>query len=200
MIASAQAQLPPKMTPEEYLAWEAEQELRYEYDGGEITAMTGGTLPHNDLAINLLTALRPHVKARGCRINMADAKVQVLDQGPYYYPDLVVSCDRRDLAATKLIRYPKLVVEILSPSTELKDRGKKFRELQRSETLQEYVLVDYESMRVECFRRSEGRFWIYEAFGEGETVRLESLGFELAIATLYEDVTLESSEDSPDES
>lgn len=194
MIASPQAQLPPIMTPEEYLAWEAGQELRYEYDGGEITAMTGGTLPHNDLAINLLTALRPHVKARGCRINMADAKVQVQEKGPYYYPDLVVSCDKRDLEATKLIRYPRLVVEVLSPGTESKDRGKKFRELQRSETLQEYVLVDYESMLVECFRRSEGRFWIYEAFGEGETVRLESLGFEMAIATLYEDIQLEPGE------
>ncbi len=191
MIASPYPQTPPIMTPEEYLAWEAEQELRYEYDSGEITAMTGGTLPHNDLAINLLTALRPHVKARGCRINMADAKVQVQEKGPYYYPDLVVSCDQRDLASTKLIRYPKLVVEVLSPGTASKDRGKKFRELQRSETLQEYVLVDYESMLVECFRRSEGRFWIYEAFEEGEMVRLESLGFEIAIATLYEDVQLE---------
>ena len=194
MIASPYPQTPPTMTPEEYLVWEAEQELRYEYDGGEVTAMTGGTLPHNDLAINLLTALRPHVKARGCRINMADAKVQVQDQGPYYYPDLVVSCDKWDLEATKLIRYPKLVVEVLSPGTAAKDRGKKFRELQRSETLQEYVLVDYESMLVECFRRSEGRFWIYEAFEEGEVLRLESLEFEMAIAILYEDVQLNTSE------
>jgi len=89
---------------------------------------------------------------------MADAKVQVSDDGPYYYPNLVVNCDKRDLEATKLIRYPKLIVEVLSPSTAARDRVQKFRELQRSETLQEYVLVDYESMRVECFRRSEGRF------------------------------------------
>ncbi len=180
------------MTPHQYLEWEAEQDLRYEYDGGKLTAMTGGTLPHNGLTLNLLTALRPHIKARGCRINVLAAKVQVQEMGPYYYPDLVVSCDRRDLEATKLIRYPKLVVEVLSPGTESKDRGKRFRELQRSETLQEYVLVDYESMLVECFRRSEGRFWIYEAFEEGEMLRLESLGFEMAIATLYEDVQLDT--------
>ena len=195
MIASPQFSTPPMMTTEEYLAWEAEQELRYEYDNGEITAMTGGTLPHNDLAINLLRALYPHVKARGCRINMSDAKVQVRDEGPYYYPDLVVSCDSRDREATKLIRYPTLIVEVLSPGTASKDRGKKFRELQRSETLQEYVLVDYESMRVECFRRSEGRFWIYEAFEEGEVVRLESVDFGVAIATIYEDVVLDAGEE-----
>ncbi len=135
MIASPQFSTSPVMTAEEYLAWEAEQELRYEYDNGEITAMTGGTLPHNDLAINLLRALYPHVKARECRINMSDAKVQVRDEGPYYYPDLVVSCDRRDQLATKLIRFPTLIVEVLSPGTASKDRGKKFRELQRSETL-----------------------------------------------------------------
>ena len=129
-------------------------------------------------------------------------KVQVQDDGPYYYPDLVVSCDERDgeafqgnRTATQLIRYPMLIVEVLSASTESKDRGRKFRQLQRSETLQEYVLIDYASVQVECFRRSDGRFWIYEAFGEGETVQLKSIGFDcaiplegLAIATIYEDV------------
>ena len=96
--------------------------------------------------------------------------------------------NRRDQSATKLIRFPTLIVEVLSPGTASKDRGKKFRELQRSETLQEYVLVDYESMGVECFRRGEGRFWIYKVFEEGEMVRLESVDFEVAIATIYEDV------------
>lgn len=194
MIASPQFHA--TMTPEEYLAWEAEQELRHEYDNGEITAMTGGTLPHNDLAINLLSVLRPHVKARGCRINLADAKVQVLDDGPYYYPDLVVSCDRRDRESTRLIRYPTLIVEVLSPSTESRDRGKKFRELQESETLQEYVLIDYASVQVECFRRSEGRFWVYEAFRAGDVVRLAAVEFECAIETLYEDVNLTVSPDA----
>ncbi|NJR70484.1 MAG: Uma2 family endonuclease [Synechococcales cyanobacterium CRU_2_2] len=194
MIASPQFHV--TMTPEEYLAWEAEQELRHEYDNGAITAMTGGTLPHNDLAINLLSVLRPHVKARGCRINLADAKVKVRDDGPYYYPDLVVSCDSRDRASTQLIRYPTLIVEVLSPSTESRDRGKKFRQLQESETLQEYVLIDYASVQVECFRRSEGRFWVYETFGAGDVVRLAAVEFECAIETLYEDVNLTASPDA----
>ncbi len=196
MIASSQFSTPPTMTPEEYLAWEAKQELRYEYDGGKVTAMIGGTLPHNDLVLNLLTALRSHVKAHGCRIHALAVKVQIQEQGPYFYPDLVVSCDSRDRSATKLIRYPALIVEVLSPGTASKDRGKKFRELQRSESLQEYVLVDYESMRVECFRRGEGRFWIYEAFEAGEVVRLESVDFGVAIATIYEDVVLDAGEET----
>lgn len=188
MVASPRAQFVP---PEEYLAWEEKQDERYEYVDGDILAMTGGTLPHNDLAINLLFALRSHVTKRGCRVNIADAKVQVAENGPYFYPDLVVSCDRRDREAQKFICYPTLVVEVLSPGTESKDWGKKFRQYQQSETLQEYVLVDYASVRVECFRHGKAdRIWIYEAFETGDIVRLESLEFECPIATIYEGVML----------
>ena len=74
MIAISQ---PFRMTVEAYLEWEPLQELRYEFVDGEVLAMTGGTLPHNDIAINLLTALRPQVRQNGCRINIADAKVSV---------------------------------------------------------------------------------------------------------------------------
>ena len=88
MIATTQ---PQKMSIEEYLEWEPRQETRYEYVYGEVLAMTGGTIPHNDVAINLLTLVRSQVRARGCRINMADVKVQVNASGLYYYPDLIVS-------------------------------------------------------------------------------------------------------------
>lgn len=201
MIASPQfypsldpdPQLGP-LSPEAYLVWEATQELRYEYEEGLVIAMTGGTLAHNDLAINLLSLLRAPVKARGCRINMADAKVQLREPGPYYYPDLVISCDGRDRNAVAFIQYPTVIVEVLSPSTESRDRGKKFRYYQRSETLKEYVLVDYSSIQVEIFRRTEGQFWVYEAIGSGGIVRLESLDFDCEIAGIYEDVRLEEEE------
>jgi Uma2 family endonuclease len=192
------------MTPNEYLIWEEQQDLRYEYDDGLITAKNGSTLPHNDLVLNLLTLLRSHVKARGCQIYISEVKVQVRDPGPYYYPDLVVTCDPRDRAAIKRISHPSLIVEVLSPGTESADRGRKFRQFQKSETLKEYVLVDYESMSVECFRPGEGRFWVYEAFGEGEIVELTSIEFSCPIELIYEDVNLmpiESTESTaPDES
>jgi Uma2 family endonuclease len=187
MIASLN---PRSMTPGEYLIWEEQQDLRYEYDDGLITVMSGGTLPHNALAVNLLAMLRPHVKARGCQVYVNDAKVQVRDNGPYYYPDIVVTCDSRDRTATKRISHPTLIIEVLSPGTESVDRGRKFRQLQKSETLKEYVLVDYESMLVECFRPGEGRFWVYEAFGEGEIVELTSIDFSCPIELIYEDVNL----------
>jgi Uma2 family endonuclease len=99
-------QQPQKMTIEEYLEWEPQQDIRYEYVNGEVFAMTGGTIPHNDIALNLYTALRPHVRSRGCRANVSDVKVQVTPKSPYYYPDVIVSCDHQDLNARKLFKIP----------------------------------------------------------------------------------------------
>jgi Uma2 family endonuclease len=114
------------MTIEEYLAWEPLQELRYEYFNGEVFAMTGGTIHHNDMALNLYRNLYPHLRARGCRVNMLDIKVQVTPKSPYYYPDVIVSCDPQDQNARKCIQNSKIIAEVLSPGTASRDRGEKF--------------------------------------------------------------------------
>ena len=182
MIATPQ---PAPMSVEEYLAWEPQQEIRYEYVQGEVLAMTGGTVPHNDIAINLLTLLLPQIRAQGCRINMADVKLQIDVSGLYYYPDLIVSCDPRDRNAHKFIQFPKLIVEVLSPGTADKDRGNKFRDYQTISTLQEYVLIDSEKISAECYRRGEGRMWLYYPYATGDAIALESLDISLQIEQLY---------------
>jgi Uma2 family endonuclease len=106
----------------------------------------------------------------------------------YYYPDVVVSCDPRDLNAHKLIQYPKLIVEVLSPGTALKDRGEKFTHYRGISTLKEYVLVDSEQISVECYRRGEGRMWLYTPHTVGDRLVLESIEWEGAIEDLYEGV------------
>lgn len=179
----------PNLTVEDYLTWEAQQDVRYEYLEGELVAMTGGTIPHNDIAINLLIALSPHIRRGNCRINLADVKVRVSSK-VYFYPDLVVSCDQRDRNAIKLIEFPKLIVEVLSPSTEADDRGRKFNHYRSLESLQEYVLIDSEQMNVECFRRGEGRLWLYTPYGAGETITLDSIEWSCAIDQIYENVQL----------
>jgi len=184
MIATPQ---PQPMTVQDYLTWEPQQELRYEFVDGDIFAMTGGTLPHNDIAINLLTALRPRIRTQGCRINIADAKVNVTPS-IYRYPDLIVSCDKRDQTALYAIQYPKLIVEVLSPGTEAIDRGDKFKEYRTLSSLEEYVLIS--SAEVEIYRRGEGRLWLYTAYQGEDTICLESVDFELPIALLYEGVFL----------
>lgn len=186
----------PKMTVEEYLEWESQQEVRHEYVNGDLFAMTGGTIPHNDIALNFYTELRPRLRSRGCRINVSDVKVQVSPSSPYYYPDIVVSCDPRDLNARKFIQYPKLIVEVLSPGTEARDRGEKFTNYQNMPSLQEYVLIDSEKIAVERYRRGEGRLWLYCPYTVGDAIALQSLDFEFPIELLYEGVSFEETSEA----
>jgi Uma2 family endonuclease len=183
---------PAPMSIAEYLAWEPQQETRYEYVHGEVFAMTGGTIPHNDIAINLLTILLPQVRTQGCRLNMADVKLQIDESGLYYYPDLIVSCDPRDRNARQFIQFPKLIVEVLSPGTADKDRGDKFRDYQSIPTLQEYLLINSEKISAECYRRGEGRMWLYYPYTVGDTIVLESIGISLAIEQLYAGINFEA--------
>ncbi len=185
---------PQKMTIEEYLFWELDQELRYEYINGEVFAMTGGTIPHNDIALNLYRPLYSHLRPKGCRVNISDVKVRVTSKSPYFYPDLIVSCDRQDLNAHKFIQNPKLIAEVLSPSTTSKDRGEKFRYYLGMPTLQEYLLIDSEKISVERYCRGEGRMWLYYPYTTGDIVTLSSIEFELLIELFYEGVGFETEE------
>ncbi|TAE00021.1 MAG: Uma2 family endonuclease [Oscillatoriales cyanobacterium] len=185
-------QTPQKMTVEEYLEWEAQQEIRHEYVNGEVFAMTGGTIPHNDIALNFYTALHPHLRSTGCRMNVSDVKLQVSFQSRYYYPDVIVSCDPQDLNSRQFIQNPKIIVEILSPSTSAKDRDEKFTCYLKIPTLQEYILIDSQKIFVERYCRGEGRMWLYYSYTAGEMIALSSIGFDLPIALLYEDVGFET--------
>lgn len=187
MIASPQSL---RMTAEEYLAWEPQQPLRYEYCDGKVFAMTGGTKGHNRLALNLYSALVDKVDTAGCEINTSDVKVLLRDGQSYRYPDLIVSCDERDKSETNFYRFPKLIVEVLSNSTETIDRDEKFQEYIQLPTLKEYVLISTKRMQVECYRRGEGRMWLYYSYTKGEFISLETLGIEIDIETLYKNVQL----------
>jgi Uma2 family endonuclease len=184
------------MTPAEYLAWEERQELRYEYVDGvayprnDILGMTGGTLPHNDIALNLYSALRIPLRTRGCRVNVADVKVQVGENGAFFYPDLLVSCHPQDLTALKYVRYPTVIVEVLSPATESYDRGAKFAHYRCLESLREYVLISSDQINVETFRLNERQKWELTPYGSGEMVELVSLQLAIAIEQIYEAVDL----------
>ncbi|MEZ2235205.1 Uma2 family endonuclease [Microcoleus sp.] len=185
-------QTPQKMSVEEYLEWEAQQEIRHEYVNGEVFAMTGSTIPHNDIALNFYTALRPHIRSTGCRMNVSDVKLQVSFQRRYYYPDVIVSCDPQDLNSRQFIQNPKIIVEVLSPSTSAKDRDEKFTCYLKIPTLQEYILIDSQKIFVERYCRGEGRMWLYYSYTAGEIITLSSIGFNLPIALLYEDVGFET--------
>ncbi|WP_017306108.1 Uma2 family endonuclease [Spirulina subsalsa] len=182
---------PIPMNPQEYLAWEEKQPLKYEYLEGKVYAMTGGTIPHNDLAVNLTTLLKNHLRGRGCKVQMADAKVGISEQGPFHYPDVMVSCDERDRRATRVLSHPCLIIEVLSPSTEAFDRGRKFQNYRQIAELQEYVLVSADQRMVECFHRNDQGIWELYTYSEEDSVLLRSVGWEGLVTEIYEDVVLE---------
>ena len=177
-----------KISVEEYLQGEPLSELRHEYVDGEVFAMAGGLLNHNTIALNAASELRTHLRGKPCRAFMADALVRVLafQQDVFYYPDVMVGCDDRDTNA-QFLRFPKLIIEVLSKSTERVDRNEKFLRYITIPTLEEYVLADQKCQAVTIFRRRLD--WGQEVIEDPQgIVRLESVGLELPLAAFYENV------------
>jgi Uma2 family endonuclease len=117
-------------------------------------------------------------------------KVRVDRHNCFYYPDLLVTCDSRDQGTDYYKCFPKLIIEVLSESTELRDRGEKFFNYSALESLEEYVLISQDKMRVECFRRDDNNRWVLEWYGPGDRVFFHSIPWQGAINDLYEAVPL----------
>lgn len=182
-----------------YLSEEVESPCKREYRDGLIYAMAGASNNHVTIALNLATALRSHLRGSGCRAFISDTKVHVQSRNAYYYPDVVVSCDRRDREFPNFLRYPKLIVEVLSDATEAFDRGDKFADYRSLETMTEYVLVSQKHQQVEVFRSNADKGWVFAPYGAGETLRLSSVDFQCSIDDLYEDVTFQPAETTVNE-
>lgn len=183
-------------SPQEYLEWEELQEIRYEYAEGEVYAMTGGTLLHSEIALNFGALLKNHLRGRGCRVFNSDAKVGVTENGPFFYPDVNVSCDKRDRTALKFVQYPCLIAEVLSPTTEAYDRGSKFAQYRRLESLKEYVLISSDGVNVEIFRLNQNNKWELTPYSQGDEIQLVSVDLDFSIDLLYEDINLSLDEES----
>ena len=186
----------PRFTPEQYLTWEEQQELKYEYIDGEVYAMTGGTVNHGQVATSLIRLLGNHLVGKGCRILSSDVKVSIARSIDYVYPDISVTCDERDRTAEKYISHPCLVIEILSPSTAGYDRGEKFRMYRRSDALQEYVLVSTDKIEVDIYLRGDLGQWTIINYSAGDTVELTSIEMSWPIEELYAGIIFNNSQSS----
>lgn len=182
------------LSPEEYLEWEERSEVRHEYIDGEVFAMAGSSDDHAAIVGNTFMALRPFVRKCGCRLFPQDVKARPKGLSRYYYPDLIVTCDERDRADKYVKRHYKLIVEVLSDSTEAFDRGRKFEDYRRSESLEEYVLIAQDRMSVDVFRLNAAGRWELEGYSAGDVVELVSVGARFAIEELYLDVEIVSDE------
>lgn len=188
-MATRREQSRHRYTYEEYLAYEQDSGMKHEYDDGEIYAMAGGSRRHNALASRISAALESARKP-GCVAFQSDQKVRVLATGKAVYPDASMVCgalegDPADPTGATVTN-PALIVEVLSPSTEDEDRGRKWQHYQMIPSLREYVLVSQGEPRIEHYRRLQSGAWEYRDTSEG-SVQLEC-GAVLDLARLYGDL------------
>jgi len=176
------------LTVEDYLAGEPASEVRYEYLGGTVYAMAGASVEHNLISGNVFAALRSHLRGSPCGVFVADVKVRLhlANDDIFYYPDVMVACDPRDTDRF-FKRFPKVLIEVMSESTERIDRREKRWSYQQIETLEEYVLVAQDRMEVTVFRRANQ--WKPEIFNKpDQSLALASLDFSLPLSGVYEGV------------
>ncbi len=171
---------------EDYLAGEADGEQRHDFIGGRVYAITGASRRHGLIASALAYAMTPAARNKGCQLFVADMKVRVdiADTTSFYYPDLLLSCEPQD-RETYYSKAPCLIVEVLSPATARIDRREKLLAYQTLPSLQGYLLVEQDVMKVELYRRANG--WRMEKYEQGE-VTLPCLDMPLSLADIYLDV------------
>jgi len=175
------------MTVEEYLKFDEESRIRHEYVAGEIFAMCGSTVRHGVIAGNLVRTIGNKLHGGPCRVFFSDYKVRLrVDRDDvFYYPDVAVSCDTRDLSAAYLPD-PKLIIEVLSPSTEATDRREKAMNYRQILSLDEYAVVAQRSPEVTIYRRADR--WAPEILSEvGAVAEFRSIELRLPLAQIYAD-------------
>jgi Uma2 family endonuclease len=199
---------------EEYLALEREADERHEYSDGEIYAMAGESLAHGFITINLGREFSTKLKGRNCAAQSPNMKVRSgpdpkfarTTKGFFSYPDLMVFCGKplfHDVFQDVLLN-PKVIVEVLSPSTEAYDRGEKFRRYRQwIPTFTDYLLVSQTEPLVEHFRLDKSGFWVLTATVTdlADSVKIASIGCELKMAEIYDrvefPVSVEEEEEKP---
>ena len=175
------------LTPEEYLAWERKADTKHEYLRGEIIAMSGASFFHNIITSNITAVLNNQLMGSDCIVVASDMRVRTQPEASYFYPDVLVVCGEPRFAdnAFDTLLNPIVLVEVLSPSTEMYDRGEKFEHYQQITSLQEYILVSQDEVRVERYRQ-QGMDWQPTEFRSLEDVlSLPSIDCELSLDDIY---------------
>ena len=183
-----QSRIQRKYSVEEYMALEAQSGVRHEFFEGEVFAMSGGTIKHNLLIGNCYSALRTGLRGQPCRTFFENVQLAV-EHGRYYnYPDVMVTCAPTDLQAERTVTSPVLLIEVLSKSTETRDRSWKFNQYKQLPSLKHYLLVSQATCLVEWYRREDSSLWSFTPLAEFiDEVFLPELDLTLRLQDVYED-------------
>jgi Uma2 family endonuclease len=181
------------VSPEEYLAFEEAAQEKHEYWGGRIHAMAGAAPDHVLVATNITVELGGQMKGRPCRVYTADLRTHVASADLYAYPDVAALCGRPLFGGPRrnVLLNPQVLVEVLSESTAAFDRGWKWEQYQKLESLTDYLLVAQDRRWVEHYTRTPDGAWAYRSYSQPEdVVEFASLGCHLALADVYDKVEL----------
>ena len=180
-----------RMTLPEFTAWEHRQEAKFEFVDGEVFELygTGGARrEHNVVALNVAARLKAHLRGTPCRAFIADMQLQIEASGNSFYPDVVVSCEAEALHAELTLTQPKVIIEVLSPSTADYDRSEKFAQYRMIPMLAEYALIDPHSKRIDIYRRQPGNDWLLAVSDAERGLVLAALDFQMNRDEVFEDV------------
>ncbi len=177
-----------RFSADDFLAWEETQAEKHEFVAGEVFAMTGARREHVVVSGNIFAGLKQRLRGTPCRAYIADLKLRVETADAFFYPDVMVSCHPDDNKAKQFLTQPTLIVEVLSDSTADYDRGGKFVSYRKLESLKEYLIVDIDARRVECFRRTTNNDWLLHDYVGEVDCELNSLGISLPMAEIFEDI------------
>ncbi len=176
--------LAQKLSLDDFLAWENQQVEKHEFHRGEVFAMVGGRRTHGRVVLNLATQLNLQLRGSPCQVFAESMKIEIV-KDTILYPDLFVTCDKADLATEMIFRSPTLVIEVLSPSTQAYDRSQKFALYRRLDSLQEYILVDPETRRIDGFRRGADGRWVLNDMSQDAVMDCASVGCKVALADIF---------------
>lgn len=181
------------VTAEKYLTLERAAKDKHEFIAGEIVAMAGASDSHNVISSNVFLEVGLQLRKTKCRAFAADMRVKG-EKGNYFYPDLLVTCGERKFEDEKkkdVLLNPKVIFEVLSKSTKLKDRNEKFESYIRLESLTDYVLIEQDKMKIEHYSRLDEKDWKVRIYAAAdETIFFESINRRLSIADVYNEVEL----------
>jgi Uma2 family endonuclease len=172
------------LSEQAYLEAEKVSEVKHEYFDGEIFAMSGGSQNHHLLTGNTFGEIRNHLKGKPCKVFQSDMKVRIDDGNKYFYPDVVVTCEKESEAY--FLNSPRIIVEVLSNSTRKFDKNLKRKTYQMIPSLEEYVLIEQDHVEIEISRKSED--WRSNYYFLGDDVTFESIDLTLPVLEIYQRV------------
>lgn len=179
------------ITPDEYLKSERGAEVRHEYVDGSIYSMAGESRRHNRIALKLAMLFENHLEATDCETYFEGVNLQI-NARTYYYPDVLVTCETEKDDDKYIIRFPSLIVEVLSPSTASTDKREKLLAYKTLDSVQEYAIVWQDEKRVELHRRQDATNWLTFFFTQdNDEIEFDSIKFQTTVAEIYRGISFD---------